>query len=81
MPCGFLCAVLQTKNGWSDEAVAFAKKVHSLVGMSPDGTFIPRCINPAHTKITAEHTSAHKGKEEAMVTLVGTAKQLLTQTG
>jgi hypothetical protein len=76
---GLLCCV--QVNGWSNEAVGFFRKVHNLVGMSPDGTFVPPCINPAHTKITAQHTGPLKGREEAMVTIVGTAKHLLAQTG
>jgi hypothetical protein len=66
--------------GVDNEAIAaFGWKVHNLVGMSPTRTYLPPWINPQHT--ASPETGTDRTYDEAMVTVLGTAEQLLQKTG
>jgi hypothetical protein len=62
-----------------EDGIAFVRKVYKLIGMSPTRTFLPPWVNPQF--IAKPEVSLDRAHDEAMVTVVGTARQLLQKAG
>lgn len=63
---------------YTEEGRRFGDKVFNLTGMSRHGTYIPPWINPQH--VDAPENNLDRAHDEAIVSFVGTVRQLLDKT-